>query len=446
MPLPRHPLPRGRHFAVTWNIPDDFGGMTSTLLRRSRAFVRLGGARVDVLTFAVRDDWAAVEASLRSRGELVEGMRLLNVWAWLGSATQREHYDGDGQLLRIDHFRADGSLVVSDRRDLPEGRSISLLDAGGTALRTWKRTASLYRWWLDRLTGDDRAYFIVDSKTSANFMTGYRRPRAVVAHVVHNSHLTAAGALRPSRRRVLERLDSLDLVVLLTERQRRDVADRLGDRGNLRVIPNPHDVRPEHRPRGNHGLVLASLTARKRVDVAIRAAATAGAHLDVYGDGELREGLGRLVTELGAGGGVRLLGYRPGAREELAAASFVLLTGSSEGFPLVLVEAMAAGCIPIAVDVPYGPADLIRHRVNGFLAPTADDVTAALLELQSLPPRDLDRMRLAARRTAQRYSDAAAVRQWSRELRAAFRRAATGPAVSRRAAASRAGSSRPASR
>ena len=103
------------------------------------------------------------------------------------------------------------------------------------------------------------------------------------------------------------------------------------------------------------------------------------------------------------------------AREELAAASFVLLTGSSEGSPLVLVEAMAAGCIPIAIDVPYGPADLIRDRVNGFLIPSADAIT----ELRSLTPSRRAAMRRAAQRTARQYSDIAAVRRWSRALRGA---------------------------
>ena len=44
------PLTATRQFAVTWGIPDDFGGMTRALLARSAAFARRG-APVDVLTF-----------------------------------------------------------------------------------------------------------------------------------------------------------------------------------------------------------------------------------------------------------------------------------------------------------------------------------------------------------------------------------------------------------
>lgn len=409
---------------MTWGIPDSFGGMTSTLLRRSRAFVRLGGVSVDVLTFGVRDDWPQVEAALRERGELVDGMRLLNVWSFLGSVAHRETRDADGRLLQVDHVGADGFLVVVDRRPTEEsGRLITLLDAHGMVRRSWTRAWSLYRWWLDELSAGQRSWFIVDSKTSANFMAGYRRPHAVTAHVVHNSHRDAGGGIRASRRRVLERPERFDRVVLLGERQRGDLAQLVGDPRTLAVVPNPHDVRPARRTRGEHGLVLASLTPRKRVDLAIRAAAAASARLDVYGDGPLRGSLEQLVGALGVGDRVRLLGHRPDAREELGAASFVLLTGSSEGFPLVLVEAMAAGCIPIAIDVPYGPADAIRDRVNGFLVPDAEPaaLAAAIGELRALSPRGLARMRRAARRTARQYSDAAAVRAWARLLREASR-------------------------
>ena len=53
-------LPDGRQLAVTWGIPDRYGGMTSALLHRSRAFVRLAGREVDIVTFDAMPDLAAV--------------------------------------------------------------------------------------------------------------------------------------------------------------------------------------------------------------------------------------------------------------------------------------------------------------------------------------------------------------------------------------------------
>ena len=274
---------------------------------------------------------------------------------------------------------------------------------------------------------------IVDSKTVARFAMTYRRKKATVAHVVHASHLANAqspdGPLRESRRAVFEHLDAFDSVVLLTQRQRIEVAARAEAPASLAVIPNSRDLPPASsldRPQ-RRGIVLASLTARKRVHHAITAAQRVGAAapgltLDVYGDGPERERLADLASDSGAGdAAIRLHGHDPGAPSQLLDASFIVATGTSEGFPLVLVEAMAAGCIPIAYDVRYGPGDVIAHGRNGFLVPPGDiDALAdAIRTVATMPSWRARWMRRAARRTAGAYSDVAITRRWAAELRAA---------------------------
>ncbi|CAN5310941.1 hypothetical protein BH09ACT5_BH09ACT5_00640 [soil metagenome] len=458
-------FPRGRQFAVTWSIPDYFGGMTSAMLHRSRAIVRLAGQPVDILTFDARPDYPTVELELRARGELTDGMALQNIWDWFrqndvppdapGSLDLERHpftplgadpsfvsgLRGEHELtrtrsdgatvLQVDYYREDGSIVVSDRRDGENGRTVVLCDRTGTPIRSWGGVWAFYRFWLDVLRNREPSFMIVDSKTAANFMATYRRKRAVIVHVVHGTHL-ADGALSASRRATFENLDAWDSVVLLTRRQRADVEQLLGARRNLAVIGNGREIdslagarkREPHR-----GIMLASLTPRKRVDHAVRAIAIAaaghpGLSLDVYGDGPERDRVAAVITELDAP--VRLRGHVPDAKELLGDSSFLLLTSASEGLPLVLVEAMAAGCIPIAYDIPYGPADVIRHRRNGYLVPAGDPDAAAraISELLSLPPRRLERMRRSARRTAQDFSDLTITRLWSGELRAAASRKA----------------------
>lgn len=80
----------------------------------------------------------------------------------------------------------------------------------------------------------------------------------------------------------------------------------------------------------------------------------------------------------------------PGAVGNMAAwyarASLFVLPSRYEGFPNVLLEAMAAGCACVASDCATGPRDLITDHVNGLLLPPEASteqwvsVLAALLE------------------------------------------------------------------
>ena len=441
---------------MTWGIPDSYGGMTTALLQRSRAFVRLGGVSVDVLTFEAGRDYDEVRARLRKRGELIDGVRLLNLYEWLcehplpggtlrldrdvftplrespgwpryaASRLLDHRYADDGTVLQVDHYREDGTLLLSDRRDTRVrgrlgGRSIVLCDERGVPVRSWARIHHLYRAWLDALTARQLSFIIVDSKTSANFMLDYRRPHVITAHVVHNSHLARAdeplGAVRASRRAVFERLEAFDIVAVLSERQRHDVMAARGEHPGLDVIANPRASVPRgprrRDPRG--GIVLASLTARKRVDHAVRVAARSGVRLDVFGDGDRTDAV-RAAVPAGAGHRIRFHGHRTDARRRLPRASFLLQTAASEGFPLVLAEAMAAGTLPIAYDVPYGPADLIDDGRNGLLVPSGDEaaLAAAVTRLASMPAPRIARMRRAARKTARAYTERAVVDAWAR--------------------------------
>ncbi len=478
MDFPRIPFPEGRHYAVTWGIPDNYGGMTNALLHRSRAFVRLGGITVDILTVDARPDYPELSERMLDNGELVPGMRIVNVWDWLREyhlparapgryspgrhvftplrfdralhsrfrgeiELSRTRYSDDGTTaLQTDHYRLDGSLMLSDRRDcrtrgVPGGVSVVLCDEHGQPLRSWGGTWAFYRYWLDRMRGGVRSYLIVDSKVSARLMRSYRRKQAVVVHMVHGSHLAGSGdALRESRREVFENLNDFDSIVFLTSAQRNDALERFGRHPHFAVIPNSRDIAPPapvERPRGR-GVVLAALTTIKRVDHAVLAAIEANRHvhtvsLDVYGEGDQRPKIEQILRGSDNPGAVRLQGYRADAREQLGEASFLLLTSRSEGFPLVILESMAAGCIPIVYDIPFGPGEAIEHGVNGYLIEAGDHagVARAILELQSMPADQLAAMRLSARHTAERFSDERVTSLWAQELAKAARRRAQRP-------------------
>lgn len=464
----------GKHYVLSWSIPDAFGGMTSALLHRSRAFVRLAGRPVEILTFDDRLDYPELVERLRASGDLVDGMRVLNVWEWLrehdeelappGASVQghepleparglcegsrdgvvlvrQQQADPGGEVLATDRFRPDGTLLMTDRRD-PDtrGRSLVLYDRRGEPVRRWESVWALYRHWLDRVIGAQESFVIVDSKTVARFARTYRRANVVMMHVLHGSHRSADGSqLSATRLTVLEHLDDFDAVIVLTSRQREDLLRDLGPHDNIAVIPNGFDgsgpSRASSGRRRGRGVMLASLIVRKRVSHAIKALARASDDadltLDVFGEGERRPLLEKTIRSLGVQDRVRLRGHADDARAAFGSADFMLLTSKAEGLPLALIEAMAAGCIPIAYDIPYGPSDVIQDGRNGFLIPPGDigSMAQRIAELQRMPQQAVSAMRRRARESASRFDDRSVMRAWGREMRRARRRKrrASGP-------------------
>lgn len=463
-------MPAGHHYALVWGIPDNYAGMTNAMLHRSKAFVQLGGVHVTIVTYEFREDYDAIRQKLRDRGALVDGMSIINLWedlkSWdddrlssakatftgtpeetfvpLGQRGDHAHplrnvlLDKEKNVQQVDYFREDGTLLASDRRDLPgeRKRSITLCDTSGRPMGTWRSIWNVYHFWLDSLPREPIAWFLVDSKTSANHLVGYRRDDVVTMHIVHGSHVAPGQGdsptdIIPSRRHVFERLDKWDAAVFLTQHQIDDVDKLLGPGTNRYVCPNGRsvpDTPPPFKRPSNRGVMLASLSKRKQIDHAIKAMSRAGRiklrrpRLDVYGRGAQKKALEAQILRQTPEPLVSLRGYKPNAVQQFANASFSLLTSNNEAFGLVLVESMALGCIPISYDMPYGPAEIITDGVDGFVVP-ADDIdalAAVIRKVAGTRPEDLVPMREAAYRRAKDFNDEHITERWATIMRSAL--------------------------
>jgi glycosyltransferase involved in cell wall biosynthesis len=130
------------------------------------------------------------------------------------------------------------------------------------------------------------------------------------------------------------------------------------------------------------------LAEAKRYDDLIRAFGTVCAArpdwtLRLYGTGDRRASLEALVTELGLGKHVSLMGAVSPLEPELAKASVLAVTSTMESFGMTIVEGMRAGLPVVATDCPLGPREIIEHGVTGLLVPPrdVDAIAAALLSL-----------------------------------------------------------------
>lgn len=166
--------------------------------------------------------------------------------------------------------------------------------------------------------------------------------------------------------------DRLDLVLTLTEADRRDALGRFPERERLfRTVANPYVTdemlaAPSGRREGPPQLLAAGRMVRqKRFDVLLRAFALlpGDARLTILGDGPLRPELLRLADSFGIAGRVDMPGHGDVA-QALRAADLFVLSSDYEGLPAVLVEALASN-VPVVTTASFHAAREMFEAVPG---------------------------------------------------------------------------------
>lgn len=207
-------------------------------------------------------------------------------------------------------------------------------------------------------------------------------------------------------------------VVAVSEDVRDCLLDLGVDAARLRVIPNPvkafrHPPRTDNkRPRL---LTISSLKHIKGVDLIPRVAAHLGDvdfEWTVVGDGPQRESLRRSTEELGVADRVRFAGFQRDVGPFLGAADLYVLPSRTEGFPLVLGEAMSAGLPVVATRCARAVEDELADDV-GDLVPI-DDVQAMADAVRRLlaDPARRDRLGRAGRERARAFDPQAIAPQY----------------------------------
>jgi glycosyltransferase involved in cell wall biosynthesis len=116
--------------------------------------------------------------------------------------------------------------------------------------------------------------------------------------------------------------------------------------------------------------------------------------LVIVGDGEDRALLEAQVAQSKLGGRVIFPGWVADIESAFRSADVFVFPSVSEGFALVLAEAMACGLPCVSYDCKVGPAEIIRDGMDGILVPVGDEALFAAAILR-LAEDETERRRLA---------------------------------------------------
>ena len=239
--------------------------------------------------------------------------------------------------------------------------------------------------------------------------------------IVHQEHRTSEARKEVTQQLLLTSAVRADAVVLLTQPTADWFHASLGaDAPRIEVIPNA--LTDVHRPRSlvDNPVILTAgrFVPAKQLGHAVDAFAVAanevpGWSLRLFGEGPQLPALQQRVKRTGLSDSVVLPGLTPHLEREWSKASIGVMSSRSEGFPLVIAEAMAAGVPFVSYDCPNGPAAMITHGENGLLVP-AGDVDGLAAALAALMGDDARRRAMgeAAAAAAERFRSPAIAAAW----------------------------------
>ena len=128
-------------------------------------------------------------------------------------------------------------------------------------------------------------------------------------------------------------------------------------------------------------LSVGRLSVEKNQSMLIRAFARVqpqtGSKLVLVGSGPAEQDLRELAQSLGMAEHVIFLGWQENPYKFMSRTACLALCSDYEGFPSVLVEAMACGCPVIATDCSYGPREILENGKYGLLVPRGNEEALA---------------------------------------------------------------------
>ncbi|MTT30613.1 glycosyltransferase [Terrilactibacillus sp. BCM23-1] len=355
--------------------------------------------------------------------------------------SMREHYDSKG-LLHKKTFYHDtilepyeevfynnkGQFYLNKLYTLNGNKSklkqIFYYDRNMNRTHMFKTEKELFTFWFNQVC-DDKTYMVVDARLLDRPVLNIKNINVKKIFQLHNNHLSTPNDIhsniKNSYKTLINRSKEADAIICLTNEQANDIERLTGNKENIKVIP--HSINPKKisidrdikkivvvsrlhpQKRLNHIIQAFSIFIKKHPDYT----------LEIYGMGEEEDKLKQLISDLNLSDTCILKGFTDKPDYVFQSGGFSVVSSEFEGFCLSILESLSNGCPVVSYDVKYGPKDLIKDGINGYLAQDGD-IEDLSMKMEMMAHSDLMKISNECISSVKSYNDETFINKWIKLL------------------------------
>lgn len=275
----------------------------------------------------------------------------------------------------------------------------------------------------------EKPILFIDKREHVKYFNKIEKENLKKIYVLHSNHLDfpyfEINNFSPTVNDLFTSLNNgdIDKLIVLTKAQKIDILKVHNLKEKINVIPHHQPKIKGDVSEKNSRLIvsLARYHNSKNLKEAIEIINKVKKEIpniiyNIYGYGPQKVMLANLIKELKLENNVFLKNHTNEPLKKLKGAKLSLMTSNYEGFCIAITEAMACGTPVVSYDTKYGPSEIIRSNIDGYIVKNQDMAAEKIIKILKMSDDEYNKLQKNALEVTDIFSEEESNKLWIKLL------------------------------